>query len=383
MKVLWIATKAPWPAIDGGRLLQALTIEGLVQRGCRVEVVCPAVGPKASPPEGVELEVVGRPSGLGAVLLRRLGGEATTMARHRVRAVARAAARRAVAADVVHVEQVQAWSQVPAGVATVLRAQNVEHTLWLARSRVAGSPLSRWWWRREARVLARAEAEAIRRCSVAVALTDADAERLEALSGRSVEVVAAPFPARLEAGPALPGDPALSLLVGRGWGPNLDGARWFVREVWPEIRARRPQAQLHCFGGQIEAEGVVSYRPPADPAAAFPAEGIFVVPLRVASGVRMKILEAWARGIPVVATPVAGSGLDPAGWSVAETPAEWVDAVERLSRDAEAAARHTAAGRDALKLQHAPDVVAGRLIELYRQAADARRATVSGPCASG
>lgn len=368
MKVLWISTKAPWPTVDGGRLLQALTIEGLVQRGCRVQVVCPAVGPRTAPPEGVALELAGRPAGLAAVLVRRLRGEAATMARHRVAAVARAAARGAAHAEVVHVEQLQAWPQAPVTAATVLRAQNVEHALWLERARLSRSPLVRWWYRREARALARAEREGVAGSTIATALTAQDATRLEELSGRAVEVVAAPFPSLLEPGPRLAGDPALALLVGRGWGPNLDGARWFVNAVWPEIRRARPQALLHCFGGQVEAEGVVGHEPPHDPAVAFPSNGIVVVPLRVASGVRMKILEAWARGVVVVATPIAGAGLDPAGWWPAHAPAEWVEAVQRLSRDRVEASRRIAAGRDALALRHAPTIVADQLIEVYRRA---------------
>jgi glycosyltransferase involved in cell wall biosynthesis len=114
---------------------------------------------------------------------------------------------------------------------------------------------------------------------------------------------------------------------------------------------------------------VVAHEPPSDPATAFPAGGIVVVPLRVASGVRMKILEAWARGVPVVATPTAGSGLDPAGWLAADAPAEWVDAIDRLTRDPTCVAGQVSAGRNALALQHAPAVVADRLIELYRRAA--------------
>jgi len=60
---------------------------------------------------------------------------------------------------------------------------------------------------------------------------------------------------------------------------------------------------------------VVTHASPSDSSAVFAAEAVLVVPLRVASGVRMKILEAWARGIPVVTTPEAAAGLEAADGS--------------------------------------------------------------------
>jgi glycosyltransferase involved in cell wall biosynthesis len=57
-------------------------------------------------------------------------------------------------------------------------------------------------------------------------------------------------------------------------------------------------------------EGVETHPAPADSREAFAPGAILVVPLRIASGIRMKILEAWARGLPVVATPEAAAGLE-------------------------------------------------------------------------
>jgi len=99
--------------------------------------------------------------------------------------------------------------------------------------------------------------------------------------------------------------------------PNLHGAMWFLREVWPRIRARYPEAHLYLVGGSppAELEGLDGFegvnvtgfvddvRPYLQGAA------VFVAPLFEGGGLRTKILEAWAMQKPVVGTPLAFEGL--------------------------------------------------------------------------
>ena len=131
---------------------------------------------------------------------------------------------------------------------------------------------------------------------------------------------------------------------------------------------------LNAGGGGSSTEvatggdsGGPSTTAPLDGGVAFPAGGIAVVPLRVASGVRMKILEAWARGVPVVATPAAGAGLEPAGWVSALDPAQWVEGIRALSSEPAHRAAVVESGRRILASAHAPAVVAARLLALYGQ----------------
>jgi hypothetical protein len=118
-----------------------------------------------------------------------------------------------------------------------------------------------------------------------------------------VHHVPAPFPSRLPpAERPLPGSPAVVLFGSEAWRPNREGTRWFVDQVWPRVRAALPRAELHVLGLSVRAGAGVCARPaPADSREAFAAGAVLVVPLRVAAGVRMKILVAW-RG-RAVATP--------------------------------------------------------------------------------
>jgi polysaccharide biosynthesis protein PslH len=364
LNVLIVATKSPWPPVDGGRLLLSLTLEGLERAGCRFTLISPEAGP-VSP----------------ALALTRSWRLPLALARHAQPAVRQEVERRLAAErfDLVHVEQLQALPQAePAlrrGVPVVLRAQNVESDLWRATAALTpgwkGSVLAR-----EARRLARWEGEAVRRVAATLPLSEEDAARLRQLAGVAgegrVRVVRAPFP-ELAPGPsALPGDPAVVLLASRGWLPNEDSVRWFLGEVWPAVRAAVPGAVLHVFGGEAGAGGgnAVHHPSPGDSAEAFAPGSILAVPLRIGSGVRMKVLEAWARGVPVVGTSAAVSGLEVADGRealVADGPAAFARAVARLRSEAGLASRLVEEGRRALRERHEPARVVADLLAVYEE----------------
>ena len=115
MNVLVVATKSPWPPVDGGRLLLSLTLEGLERMGCRTTLVAPEARPASS------LAAVGRSWKMPLAI-----------ARHAQPAI-RAEVDRKLAAErynLVHVEQLQALPQAePAlrrGVPVVRRASPAE-----------------------------------------------------------------------------------------------------------------------------------------------------------------------------------------------------------------------------------------------------------------
>ena len=134
--------------------------------------------------------------------------------------------------------------------------------------------------------------------------------------------------------------------------------------------AARPGAVLHLFGEAPRAAvaGVVVQPAPAESGAAFPPGSITVIPARHDTGVPMKGLEAWARGVPVVASPEAAASLaaeDGRQLLVAEDPAALARALSRLADDPALATSLVAGGRSLLAERHDPARVAQRLLELY------------------
>jgi glycosyltransferase involved in cell wall biosynthesis len=253
----------------------------------------------------------------------------------------------------------------------VLRAQNVESNLWAEAAYRAKGLRGRFLWR-QAHRLATWEGRAVGRAAATLALTQNDAEWLRVLSGREdrVSVVPAPFP-ELPAGAGhLPGEPAVVVFGSRGWLPNEDSTAWFVTAVWPAVRATSPGAVLHLFGADPRLRGpaVEIHPPPRDSSEAYAPGSILAVPLRYASGVRIKILEAWARGVPVIATPAGVSGLelqDGKEALIASTPQDFAAAIGRLHREPERSASLVEAARRTLRERHDPETVAQQLIAGY------------------
>jgi sugar transferase (PEP-CTERM/EpsH1 system associated) len=145
--------------------------------------------------------------------------------------------------------------------------------------------------------------------------------------------------------------------------PNVDGAIWFSREVWPEIRRHHPRATLALVGRRptpavrrlAEQPGieVVGQVPDVRPYVAKAA--VALAPLRIARGIQNKVLEALAMGKAVVASPQALVGLraQPGVHALAaSTPREWADAVSRLLENESLRQQLGSAGRRYVEDHH-------------------------------
>lgn len=140
--------------------------------------------------------------------------------------------------------------------------------------------------------------------------------------------------------------------------PNADGIRWFLNEVFPHVIAEEPGAHLTIIGKnppvdfleQAEHDAVhmrvTGYVEELDPYLAEAA--IMVVPVRAGGGMRVRILEAFARGIPVVTTTVGLEGIDAHDGQeviVRDDPLSFARAVVDLLRQPERQAQLADAGR--------------------------------------
>jgi polysaccharide biosynthesis protein PslH len=390
LQVLWIATKAPRPAIDGGRLVMALTLEALVASGgVEITLVAPTVAEAdASAPDGVRSELIAaRPHAWWkAALGSARSGRPVSIERHRHAAVARRVTDlvRRERFDLVHAEQLQALAGAEparrAGLPCVLRAQNVESALWQS-SPQGGGTLATRLFRAEAQRLRRFEAAALAAADVTIALSAPDALKLAALEPAArVIVVPPPAPACGNPGTAaLAGDPACVWIGSGGWAPNAEAMTWLLDEIWPAMLARVPNARLHIFGLHQRGMGRPGVATPnvevhgaaRDSAEAFAPGSTLLLPLRTAAGVRMRLLEAWSRGIPVIASPAAVEGLDASDNGnvlIARTAADFADALVRLVKIPYLRVHLTTVGRETLARRHDPAAIATATIDAYREA---------------
>jgi len=146
------------------------------------------------------------------------------------------------------------------------------------------------------------------------------------------------------------------LMVGNlSYYPNADGARFLCREVLPFIRQSGGRARIVVAGQQLGAEvralaalpDVSVYAGPAHLAPLYADAAVAVVPIRAGGGSRIKILEAFAHGVPVVSTSVGAAGLEAVDGRhllIADGPEDFAAAALRLRRDPTLAAAVAAEG---------------------------------------
>jgi glycosyltransferase involved in cell wall biosynthesis len=158
--------------------------------------------------------------------------------------------------------------------------------------------------------------------------------------------------------------------------PNADALEYFSGRIAPRIRSLHPNVPLRWIGrvgggvrervgDAVELTGYVDdVRPHLRDAACF------VVPLRVGGGTRLKILTAWAMGVPVVTTSIGCEGLDAVDGEnviVRDDPDAFADAVARILDDAALRDRLARAGRATVEQTYSWDVIGDAMLNAYRE----------------
>jgi glycosyltransferase involved in cell wall biosynthesis len=233
-----------------------------------------------------------------------------------------------------------------------------EHNaIYLLARRIAATepnPLRRIVAAREARAFRGYESAMCRAYDHLFTVTSEDREHLLALyPGAERDAAAAKFtvipicvdPTQVAPAPRAPGGPPTILHLGTMfWPPNVAGVMWFAREVLPLIHRELPGARFVVLGkkppdevlaltqdSRIEVTGYVP-----DPMPYLAATDAFVVPLLAGGGMRVKILDAWLWGMPIVSTPIGAEGIavrDGENILLAQDPAEFAAATLRVLRE--------------------------------------------------
>jgi glycosyltransferase involved in cell wall biosynthesis len=209
-------------------------------------------------------------------------------------------------------------------------------------------------WRR----LRRYEATVCRRADLVIAVSEADAQALRHIAP-GLDPLVIPNGITVAEYAAFTGEadlhqPAFVFTGTMDFRPNVDGALWFAAEVWPRIRAALPDAHLYLVGRhphrrldvlrQTQCEdsrredscGVIITGSVPDTRPYINAATVYVVPLLIGGGTRLKLLEATSMGKAIVSTTLGAEGFahPEKAMHLADNPAAFAEACIHLARDA-------------------------------------------------
>jgi glycosyltransferase involved in cell wall biosynthesis len=163
------------------------------------------------------------------------------------------------------------------------------------------------------------------------------------------------------------------------WPPNIEGTLWFAWEVFPQVLEQVPRAQFVVVGKDPPREvrtlpmhvrnvEVTGYVP--DPKPYLAETAVFIVPLKAGGGMRVKIVDAWCWGVPIVSTSIGAEGIaveDGCNILIADTPAAMAEAVARVLDERALGERLRENGRQWVKQRYDWRQVYSRWNQVYEK----------------
>jgi glycosyltransferase involved in cell wall biosynthesis len=253
----------------------------------------------------------------------------------------------------------------------VLFQHNVEAMIWKRHTEAAAGTLRRAYFGGQHDRMQRFEGEVCRAVKSIIAVSDVDAAAMRSKYGVS-RIAAVPTGVDIDYFAPKGGRSPSTDLVFLGsmdWMPNIDGVQWFVNEILPLIRNKRPECSLAIVGRSPDAEiqrlaqkdlriCVTGTVPDVRPY--LWGSAVSIVPLRIGGGTRLKIYEAMAANVPVVSTTVGAEGLDVCNGEnihIADSPAQFADYCLALLEDGDRRNRMAQAAFEMISSRYSWDVV--------------------------
>lgn len=263
--------------------------------------------------------------------------------------------------DIVVVDFVHTHILMPAtlDIPSVVFTHNVEAEIFERHAEKASTPLHRWVWQNQFHKMVRFEGEVLKAYDQIVTVSERDTEIFQdrygfpagRISDISTGIDMERYQCLIESKKVDPRGGHLVFTASMNSAANIDAVEWFMDAVWPAVIAKRPDMRMTIVGRNPPAQligkasglnweftgSVPSVEPFVHDA------DIFVVPLRVGGGTRLKIVEAIAMGAPIVSTDIGVEGipLEPGThFARANSPQEFADEIDALLADPEKRTRY-------------------------------------------
>jgi glycosyltransferase involved in cell wall biosynthesis len=223
---------------------------------------------------------------------------------------------------------------------------NVESVLWRRHAEHETNPIKRIALKLEAAKMLHYERAAVARFDHVIAVSENDRDLMKAMTDQArISVVPTGVDLRQYQDAAGEGatEPVVMFLGSMDWEANIDGVTYFCRNIWPRVKRAAPEARFRIVGRnpgprvkQLASDDIEVTGRVESVTDHLRQASVFVVPLRIGGGTRLKIYEAMAMRKAVVSTTVGAEGLDVThdrDILLADDPQTFADSVIELLRD--------------------------------------------------
>jgi len=238
--------------------------------------------------------------------------------------------------------------------------------------------LARLEWRK----LARYEGQICREFDHVVSVTDEDRRDLAQLAGKSDHFSVVPIATAPDSIPMIQRGLDAKHIISVGsmfYPPNVEGALWFAKQVFPKIKALRPDVKLFLIGSR--PAGAIKRLSELDPSIVVPGyvenlapyleqSAVMIAPIHFGSGMRVKILDSLARGMPMVSTTFGCQGIHVThnkNILLADQPDDFAKAVLQVIQDRDFADRLVTNGRNLVQTRYDWQVIYQAYDRIYSQ----------------
>jgi glycosyltransferase involved in cell wall biosynthesis len=219
----------------------------------------------------------------------------------------------------------------------IVRTHNVEHKIWKQLALNTNNPFKKFYFNRLSADLKKYEIEILKKADFIAAITEEDLSAFEELGIKTAKTVI-PIAIDLSENHVDYSVSNLFFIGSMNWKPNIEAVDWLVNEILPAVKIVYPKIELHLAGSYMEKQfptsgikGIINHGFVSDSHKFMQNNGLLISPIRSGSGVRVKLLEAMALGIPVVTTKIGAVGIQHNNCVyLAETTAEFVSQIIEL-----------------------------------------------------
>jgi polysaccharide biosynthesis protein PslH len=269
----------------------------------------------------------------------------------------------------------------------VLDHHNVESHMMIRRAAHTANPMLRWYFHQEGQRIVEYERAQSTAFPYQIVCSEHDRQRLSGhVTGAEISVIPNAVVVPHSPPRQALGAPRLLFVGGLSWYPNRDAMHYFLQDVWPLVKQDVPECSIDLVGerpsqlirriaGRDQAVRVHGYV--EDIARFYEFASVYVCPIRDGGGTKLKLLDAMAHRMPIVAHPRACEGLDVRDGEhllVAETPKEMALAIRRLIEQPQEAVRLQENGYRLVRERYDAGAIGSELARLFTRVSERREA---------